>query len=56
MDYINNESIMDDKPRERRVIHLLDLVFNHSESTHEQYVRIMDDIALPWMENHDKFY
>ena len=56
MGYTTNEKRVDDAPGERRAIHLLELIINKKESTHEQYMIIIDDVAPLWMKNGDKFY
>lgn len=40
---------MHDELRERRVIHLLELVTSHDQSAHGQNMRMTDDIMPPWM-------
>ena len=41
--HINNKSI-----------HVFELVINRNRSAHGQYLRIMDDIAPPWMKSSDE--
>ena len=47
MDQITNKRRVDDELREQWVIHVLELVINHTRSSHgHNYVEIMDDIAV----------
>ena len=55
VDWVTNQRRVDDEPRERQVIHLLELVINHNWSTHAQNLGIMEDIVPLWMNNYNKF-
>ena len=46
---------MDDKLWNRQVIHFLELVINHNQSTHELDSIILNDIVSLWTNIYDKF-
>ena len=46
---------MDDKPWELQLIHLLELVFGHNQSTQGQNLENIDDIVMTWMKDVNEF-